>query len=151
MVIHELTSAECEEIVLRTNLGRLGCARGGQPYIVPIFVSYDRVAQCLYSFSTVGLKIEWMRGNPKVCVAIDEIVDQFNWTTILITGRYEEISDAQHHTAALQRAQELFEQRAAWWLPAIGKLSTGEPRETPVVYRIRIKEMSGRQAARSSG
>jgi nitroimidazol reductase NimA-like FMN-containing flavoprotein (pyridoxamine 5'-phosphate oxidase superfamily) len=151
MVIHELTPAECDEIVVRTNLGRLGCARAGQPYIVPIFFAFDRLARCLYSFSTLGQKIEWMRSNPKVCVQVDEIADQFHWTSILITGLYQEISDSPRESDALRRAHDLFQQRSAWWLPAAGKLATGEKRDNPVVYRIRIATMSGRRAARPSG
>ena len=33
----------------------------------------------LYSFSTVGQKIEWMRANPNVCVETDEVT---NSTTV---------------------------------------------------------------------
>ena len=114
----------------------------------PSFFSFDRVARCLYSFSTLGQKIEWMRDNPKVCVEIDEIGDQFHWTTVLMTGRYEEISNSERHSDALDRAQELFQERAAWWLPAAGKLAAGDDRETPVVFRIHIDTLSGRRAAR---
>ena len=46
---------------------------------------------CLYAFSTIGQKIEWMRENPKVCLEVEEIDDQSHWTTVLVIGRYEEI------------------------------------------------------------
>jgi nitroimidazol reductase NimA-like FMN-containing flavoprotein (pyridoxamine 5'-phosphate oxidase superfamily) len=66
MTIHELTAAECEAFLGHAAVGRLGCSHGGQPYVVPVSVYFGREERCLYGFSTVGTKIEWMRENPKV-------------------------------------------------------------------------------------
>jgi nitroimidazol reductase NimA-like FMN-containing flavoprotein (pyridoxamine 5'-phosphate oxidase superfamily) len=147
MIIQELTAAECEELLERTTLGRLGCARDDQPYIVPISVYFDRQARCLYSFATVGQKIDWMRANPRVCVEVDEIADPFHWTTILAIGRYEEILESEG-SGAREHALRLFQQQPEWWLPGAGKLAAGEEHFTPVVYRIRIDRLSGRRADR---
>lgn len=73
MIIHELTAAECEEFLGRATVGRLGCAHHSQPYIVPVSLYFGREEKCLYGFSTVGKKIEWMRENPRVCVEVDAI------------------------------------------------------------------------------
>ena len=89
-----------------------------------------------------------MRANPKVCVEIERIVDKFHWSTVLVFGRFEEIGDSSSDRASRRRANALFEQRPQWWLPAAGKLAAGDEHPTPVVYRIRIDRMSGRQAAR---
>ena len=148
MLIHQLTADQCREVLARTAIGRLACARDNQPHIVPVFFSYDPEANCLYSFATVGRKIEWMRMNPKVCVELDEIVDQFHWTTVLVTGRYQELRDAEHEGTARDRAQSLFQQQQQWWLPAVAPLSTGEERDRAVFYRILIDRVSGRRAAR---
>ena len=147
MVIHELTPAECREVLGRATHGRLGCARADQPYVVPFFFYLDPGGDCLYSFSTVGQKIDWMRGNPKVCVEVDEIVDQRNWTTVLAFGRYQELhQDSRHDEAERRRAHDLFQQRAAWWLPGSGRLTSGEEHHTPIVYRILIDKLTGRRA-----
>jgi nitroimidazol reductase NimA-like FMN-containing flavoprotein (pyridoxamine 5'-phosphate oxidase superfamily) len=148
MLIHEMTVAQCREVLERSNLGRLACARYDQPYIVPISFSADLDANCLYSFSTVGQKIEWMRANPRVCVEVEEIADRFHWTTVLVTGRYVELRDAKHETLARDRMQELFQRRREWWLPATAKTAAGEEHDRPVFYRIEIDELSGRRAAR---
>ena len=150
MVIHELTPTECLQVVARAPHGRLGCARADQPYIVPFFYYLDAPGYCLYSFSTLGLKIEWMRSNPKVCIEVDEIVDKFNWTTVLIFGRYEEIGDARQDAEARRRAHELFRQRAEWWLPGLAKSTAGDEHHIPIVYRIQIDKMTGRRAARAT-
>src|ERR671911_369841 len=94
MLIHELNSDECAEVLVRTHLGRLGCSRFDQPYIVPIHFSFDREHHCLYAFSTIGQKIEWMRENPKVCVEVEDVTDRTHWTTVLAFGRYEEMGDS---------------------------------------------------------
>jgi nitroimidazol reductase NimA-like FMN-containing flavoprotein (pyridoxamine 5'-phosphate oxidase superfamily) len=148
MRIHEMTRAQCQDVLHRTTLGRLACALDGQPYVVPISFYFDEAEKCLYSFSTVGQKIEWMRSNPKVCVEVDEIADEFDWTTVVIFGRYDEIRDSRQEDHALRRAHDLFRQRPEWWLPGAGRLVTGEEHGSSVVYRIRIDTMNGRRASR---
>ena len=148
MIIHELTAAQCADLLERTTIGRLGCARDNQPSIVPISFYFDRQEHCLYSFATVGQKIEWMRENPKVCVEVDDITDKDHWTTVLVFGRYEELTESSEDKAARRRAQQLFESRPEWWFPAAGKTSSREPHAF-VIYRIRIERISGRRASRS--
>jgi nitroimidazol reductase NimA-like FMN-containing flavoprotein (pyridoxamine 5'-phosphate oxidase superfamily) len=148
VVIHDLSPAECREVLARANYGRLGCARADQPYVVPFFFYLDPEEDYVYSFSTVGQKIDWMRGNPKVCVEVDEVVDQFNWTTVVAYGRYEELRDSKQDTAARRRAYELFQQRSAWWLPGLAKRASGEEHHTAVTYRIHLDRLTGRRAAR---
>jgi nitroimidazol reductase NimA-like FMN-containing flavoprotein (pyridoxamine 5'-phosphate oxidase superfamily) len=151
MVIHQLTFEECRAVLARSFVGRLGCARDGQPYIVPIFLWFDEPSSCLYAFSTVGRKVEWMRRNPKVCVEVEEIDNPLHWTTVLVTGRYDEIGDEHESDALRRRAQELFEQRQTWWLPATGHLADGQDREAVVFYRIHIVAVSGRRTTRPPG
>ena len=151
MVIHELSTAECDQVLGRLTVGRLGCARDNQPYVVPISFSFDRAARCVYSFATVGQKIDWMRGNPRVCLAVDDITDPSQWVSVLIIGRFEELVASHAGGGARERALELFQQRADWWLPGLGKLTSGGEHFTPVVFRIKIDQLSGRRAASPSG
>ena len=150
MRIRELTLEECTEVLERVDLGRLACSRHDQPYIIPIHFSYDPRGSCLYTFSAVGQKIEWMRENPRVCVEIDEIADKDHWTTVLLFGGYEELTDSRADAAARARALRLFEQRPEWWFPAAAK-TDGPERHAILVYRIRIDRVSGRRASRGTG
>ena len=147
MLIHELSPKECAEVLGRTNLGRLGCSRFDQPYIVPIHFSYDAERNCAYAFSTIGQKIEWMRENPKICLEVDDIGDKDHWTTVLVTGRYEEIHQATHAAEARRRAELFFQERPEWWLPAAAKVGSREHHDM-VVYRILIDALTGRRATR---
>lgn len=146
MLIHELTTDECLAVVACAEFGRLACAHGDQPYIVPIFYAFDVERRCLYAFSTVGQKIEWMRENPLVCVEIEDIRDKTHWTTVLVFGRYEELGDTADDVAARRAAQRLFQERPDWWLPAVAKVPTRDERAAVVVYRIQIDRLTGRRA-----
>ena len=148
MTIHELTSAECEAFLRDSTVGRLGCAHKGQPYIVPISLYFGSEERCLYGFSTVGRKIEWMRENPSVCVEVDAISDQYQWTSVLVMGRYEELGASDEQRRARQRALDLFQGQSRWWLPGGAKLDSGAEHGAAVVYRIHISSVSGRRAAR---
>jgi nitroimidazol reductase NimA-like FMN-containing flavoprotein (pyridoxamine 5'-phosphate oxidase superfamily) len=148
MRIHELTPEECAAVLQRTHLGRLGCARFDQPYVIPIHFSFDEESECLYAFSTLGQKIEWMRRNPKVCLEVEDIADKDHWSTVVVIGRYEEIQKTADEASARRRAEQLFLQRREWWLPGAAKLTTSE-RDHIVVYRIQIDQMTGRRASRA--
>lgn len=149
MLIHELTPKQCAEVLQRASLGRLGCARGGQPYVVPIHFSFDVERGCVYSFSTVGQKVLWMRENPLVCLEVDDVADKNHWQTVVIFGRYEEIHDSPEQAEARQRAEALFQERPEWWLPAAAKVGSHD-RHSVVVYRIHIDRVTGRRAARGT-
>jgi nitroimidazol reductase NimA-like FMN-containing flavoprotein (pyridoxamine 5'-phosphate oxidase superfamily) len=144
MIIHELNEADCLEVLSRVHLGRLACEHDGQPDVVPISFYFDGTA-ALYTFSTVGQKIQWMRKNPKVCVETDDIADRLHWTTVIITGTYEELSGAGHEEE-LRRAYEFLRQRSQWWLPATGRLPNRDDHAEVVIFRIRIGSVSGRRA-----
>jgi nitroimidazol reductase NimA-like FMN-containing flavoprotein (pyridoxamine 5'-phosphate oxidase superfamily) len=144
MRVNELSAAECWEVLSRTHVGRLACARADQPYVVPISFSYDVLANCIFSFSAVGKKVDWMRENPKVCVEVEEVADRYNWTTIVVFGRYDEIGDTPDERGVRARALKLFEERSRWWFPAVAKIGS-EERPAVVVYRIHVETVSGRR------
>ena len=146
MLIHEMTREASIDLLARVRLGRLACAREGQPYITPIYYAYDD--NYLYSFSTLGQKIAWMRENPLVCLAADELVSPQDWATVMVFGTYEELSNTPEHEAQRGRAFELLQSRPVWWEPASAKTVLEEklrPME-PMCFRISIDRISGRRA-----
>jgi len=149
MLIRNLNRVECDEVLRRATLGRLACAQRGQPYIVPIHFSFDDERACVYAFSAVGQKIDWMRENPKVCLEVEEILDKDRWTTVLVFGRYREIDNSEEDAETRRRAWERFQQRPEWWLPATAKVSSAPERHAIVVYRIEIDRVTGRRTSRA--
>jgi nitroimidazol reductase NimA-like FMN-containing flavoprotein (pyridoxamine 5'-phosphate oxidase superfamily) len=146
MVINELTREASLEFLARAYLGRLACAQGDQPYVVPINFVYHHTY--LYSFSTVGKKIEWMRSNPLVSVEVDEIVSSQQWVSVIGFGRYEELPDTPRWSGERIRAGELLQQKAMWWEPGFAKtiLHGIERPLVPVFYRIYIASITGHRA-----
>jgi len=143
MLIHELTEDECSTALESVSFGRLACACDGQPYVVPMYFSYD--GKHIYAFSTLGQKIEWMRSNPLVCLQIDDRKSHFQWMSVIVSGRYDELPDTRDFESERAHAHEVLQKRANWWQPALVPL---EHREglTPIFYRIHIIGMTGRRA-----
>jgi nitroimidazol reductase NimA-like FMN-containing flavoprotein (pyridoxamine 5'-phosphate oxidase superfamily) len=152
MVIHEMTADECRTALERVSFGRLACARDNQPYVLPIYFSYDgthlygfSAPGQIYGFSTLGQKIEWLRSNPLVCLEIDERTSLHQWMSVVVSGRYEELPDTPEFGYERVQAHEVLQKRAMWWEPAY---VVTEHREqlTPIFYRIHITQMTGRRA-----
>ncbi|MGD1028810.1 pyridoxamine 5'-phosphate oxidase family protein [Candidatus Binatus soli] len=147
MLIQELSREESLDLLARAHLGRLACAHKSQPYVVPFYFAYDN--EYLYSFSTVGQKIEWMRANPKVCVEADEVVNPQQWVSVIVFGRYEELPNIPEWRVAREYARKkLLERNAIWWEPGYAKTILHET-ERPLAaffFRIHIVEITGRRA-----
>jgi uncharacterized protein len=146
MVIRELTRQASLDFLARMNFGRLACAQGAQPYVVPLHFVYDH--SYLYCFSTVGQKIQWMRANPRISLEADEIVSSQQWVSVIVTGRYEELPDTPEWSSERELASELLQKNAMWWEPGFAKtiLHDKERPQEPVFYRIYIAEITGHRA-----
>src|SRR5271165_4644927 len=143
MIIQEMTDNECAAALGQTDFGRLACARGQQPYIVPIYFSYD--GEHLYGVTTLGQKIEWMRSNPLVCLEIDERTNHYQWMSVVVFGRYEELPESPEYDDARAHALEVLQRRAMWWQPACVATEQREQR-APLFYRIHIEQVTGHRA-----
>jgi uncharacterized protein len=146
VLIQELTRQASLDLLARTHLGRLACTQGARPYVVPIYFAYNN--GYLYSFSTVGQKIEWMRANPLVCVEADEVVSPEQWVSVVVFGRYEELPDMPEWQSARTVAYTLLQRNASWWEPAYVKtILHGTQRAlVPVFYRIHGLQITGHRA-----
>jgi nitroimidazol reductase NimA-like FMN-containing flavoprotein (pyridoxamine 5'-phosphate oxidase superfamily) len=146
MKIDELTRQASLDFLAGSRFGRLACARLSQPYITPFNFAYHD--HCIYSFSTVGQKIEWLRANPLACVEVDDIASPQQWTSVIVFGRYEELSATGDGQAACELACKLLQQRPVWWEPGFARTTLhGTPRPLePVYYRLSVEEISGHRA-----
>jgi len=151
MLIQEITREESLKLLARMHLGRLACAQGTQPYVTPVYFAYDDHYH-LYSSSTAGQKIDWMRANPLVCVEMDEVVSFHDWVSIIIFGRYEELLDTSDWTPERAHAYELLQRIAMWWEPAYAKtiVSGVERPLVSIFYRIQITQITGHRATPDS-
>jgi nitroimidazol reductase NimA-like FMN-containing flavoprotein (pyridoxamine 5'-phosphate oxidase superfamily) len=141
-----MTKEQIEQVLHSALTGRIGCHAFRKTYIVPVSYVYEGAA--IYAHSADGLKIRMMRKNPAVCFQVDHIDNLANWRSVLVWGVYEELKAVEDQVRVLNLLQDRF-----------GMLTTGEsvkphnPAENlqkieknkrPVIYRIRIEEMTGR-------
>ncbi len=147
MVIEEMTRDASIDFVAKQRLGRLACARDGQPYITPIYFAHAN--NYLYGFATIGQKIEWLRLNPLVCIEADEMESPRKWCSVILTGRYEELPDTPQNEESRKLAYSLLQRRPQWWEPAyVRTILHGEERELePVYFRVLIGQVSGHRAS----
>jgi uncharacterized protein len=145
MLIQSMTREASNELLARAKVGRLACAHEGQPYITPMSFTYE--AGCLYSFSTVGQKITWMRANPLVCVETEELLNRQNWATVIAFGRYEELPKTPSDSNRTL-AYDLLQRRPMWWEPGYAKtVIDGKERPLEGVYfRIHVSKITGHRA-----
>ena len=149
MAINELKEEECGAVLAGASLGRLGCSLDNQPYVIPIYFVYE--PGYIYALSTYGQKIEWMRANPKVCLAVDEVANESQWVSVIVNGRYQELPEPQY-TEEREHARKLLAKRYRWWQNALGErqLRLGDELIIPLFFRICIDSMSGLRAAPES-
>jgi uncharacterized protein len=143
MHIEELKRKAAMDFLAGSRLGHLACANNGQPYITPCYFAYHD--QYIYSFATVGQKIEWLRTNPLACLQVDEIKSFQEWTSVIVLGRYEELPKAGKSQEARELAYKLLHQHEFWWEPGYARTvlhGAARPLD-PVYYRMSIDEISG--------
>lgn len=137
--------------VLESNIvGRLGYTDGHRIYIIPIsYYFFNR--KYIFAHSREGQKIEILRKNPDVCMEVDEISTLSNWKSVVVWGKYEEITDARERYYALDllirkinkyRIKEM--NILSSELPEIEESMVIPDREKTIVYRILIEKKSGR-------
>ena len=146
-MLGELTSEQIEHLLHSEVVGRIGCHAENRTYIVPINYAYD--GEFLYGHAAPGMKLEMMRANPEICFQVDHRAGLSDWQSVIAWGTFEELQgfDA-------TRAMELLLDRllpllagadpSATGDKARATLAPGTPVEHLVVYRIRLRERTGR-------
>jgi nitroimidazol reductase NimA-like FMN-containing flavoprotein (pyridoxamine 5'-phosphate oxidase superfamily) len=143
MVIKTMDAEDCHKMLVETGFGRLACAKDNQPYVVPLYFACH--AGKIYGFSVSGKKIEWMRANPKVCLEVDEVKSQFEWRSVVLTGRYRELGGGPEFELERALAERLLQQRYMAWQAPYQIFQRREPEADgpPVLYSIEVEEITG--------
>lgn len=146
-MLGELTEKEIEEVLTTNVVGRIGCSSGQRIYVVPVTYVYD--GESVIGHTVEGMKIDFLRENPACCFEVDDIKDISDWESVIAWGTFEELKGEE-----AQKASDLLMNRIAPIVPddtsqshRMGPLPTGRQatfEKNPIIYRIRIKEKSGR-------
>ncbi|MFL6276484.1 MAG: pyridoxamine 5'-phosphate oxidase family protein [Blastocatellia bacterium] len=127
---------ETRALLEASRVEHLGCVAQGTPYVVP--VSYMLDGETIYVHSFVGRKIRALRENPRACLQVEEIQDEYNWRSAIAFGRYEEIADADERRRAVRRLLARFPH-----LTPVESVPVHDGQSSIIVFRILIEEMSG--------
>lgn len=136
-MIKDLSQDKAREMLRERRIARLACVSQGEPYVVPVNYVFD--GESVFVHSLPGRKITAMRANPRVCLQIDEIENELNWTSVLAFGNYEEITGADERARVMSRLLTKFPQLTP--VESIIANDAGTP--APIVFRIRIDRITG--------
>ncbi|MFA7384203.1 MAG: pyridoxamine 5'-phosphate oxidase family protein [Desulfurivibrionaceae bacterium] len=138
-----------KRIIREAQVCRLGLCKDNVPYIVPVSFGYDGTA--LYFHTAVdGRKIEFFTANNQVCFEIEHEVAvipneeracgwSFSYYSIIGYGAVEELVEDVDRAWGLQLVMEHYSERGNW------EFQEQHLRHVRV-WRIRIKEVSGKQS-----
>lgn len=141
-----LNDIEIDELLKTQIVGRLGCVAENRMYIIPISYSYD--GEFIYAHTGIGMKLDIMRKNPKVCFQVDNTLDLGNWRSALAWGDFEELTTKEgqdkamsalsHRTLPIITSETM---RLSSQFPFNDENSSGIE---GVFFRIRVSEKTGR-------
>ena len=140
----DMTFGEIEGLLERIKYGHLGCAHNNHPYVVPIHFAYaDRT---IYIYTTEGKKSGMIDANSEICLQVEEVINDENWSSVIIVGDAERLTDVtgrEKALAAITAANPtLTPAVSSRWVDKWVR----EQRDTEVIYRINRKSTTGRKA-----
>src|SRR6187402_3918508 len=97
--ILEMRNGEMYELLQRVGYGHLACSQGDQPYVVPIYFAYDGVD--IFIYTTEGKKSAAMDSNPKVCLQVEEFLENSMWRSVVVIGEAHQIADQTERESAI--------------------------------------------------
>ncbi len=149
VMIKSLRTKEGIRLLRDNYIGRLAFISQGNPYVVPITYYYDETSNSILGYSAEGHKMNAMRENRSVSLEVDEISSVNNWRSILAHGVFEELQGSEakfllHRFA--QGVKNIILRKEKIIPQSISEFSSklNSPK-TPIVFRIRIVEITGKQ------
>jgi nitroimidazol reductase NimA-like FMN-containing flavoprotein (pyridoxamine 5'-phosphate oxidase superfamily) len=141
--VKELSDSEIAELLRRTGYGHLACARGGEPYVVPVHFAYDDGD--IYVYTTEGKKFEIIKENPRVCLQAEQVKDNQHWLSVIVDGEAVQIVDEQER----ERAMKLITAVNPTLTPAVSVhwMDNWVRENIEVIYRIHPLRVSGRRSS----
>lgn len=141
--VKDMTFGEIEGLLDRVRYGHLGCAQNNHPYVVPIHFAYDD--RTIYIYTTEGQKSKMIDANPEVCLQVEEVIDDENWSSVIIVGNAEKLADASDREkafAAITAANPALTPALSYrWVDEWVR----EQKDIEVIYRINRKTSVGRR------
>lgn len=135
-MIRPLSREEARALLAESKLGRLGCTYEGGPYVVPVNYVFD--GQNIYIHSLPGRKIAALRADPKACLQVDSITDEYRWRSALAFGTYKDVTDPVERDKAVQLLLARFPR-----LTPVESVPVHDSQSSVIIFRIHVDEISG--------
>lgn len=144
----DLTKEQISNLLSSQMIERIACCEIHKPYIVPIAYAYD--GKDIYCQTTEGKKIQYMRDNPNICFQIDFTNNISNWQSIIVYGKFEELSESEIKIAReflLNKIMPLMTNSKIHphehW-EAREQVLDDSQRVKPIIFKLKIEEISGK-------
>ena len=145
--IQELNANAIRKILESADYGHLACSFNDQPYVVPIHFAYSEPV--IYFFTTEGKKTEILDRNPRVCLQLEEVKDNSHWTSVIIYGEAERLTNDPLRSEAI----EALASRNPTLTPAVSVrwMDNWIRENIEAVYRIMPTDITGRATINRGG
>lgn len=135
-MIRPMSVAQSRALIEAGRIGHLGCVADGMPYVVP--VCYLLSDDAIYVHSLGGRKVRALRQDPRACLQVEAIVDDYNWRSAIAFGRFEEVTDADERERAVRRLLARFPR-----LTPVESVPVHDGQSSVIVFCIRIEAITG--------
>ena len=135
--IRELTREECEALLAKNHVGRIGFSYRDHVDIEPISYVYDD--GWLYGRTGQGTKLRTLAHNRWVAFETDEIDAMTDWRSVVVKGALYLLEPGGAHAETYAKAVEV--------LRSLNPLAFGAQDPTPertIVFRIHADQVTGR-------
>lgn len=147
-MVETLTQPEMEAFLQQHYIGHLAVSDAGhRPYVVPVTYLFDPASHAIISYTAEGRKIDILRENPQVCLAVTEVQKLTRWRSVVIDGTFEELKDMEAMKGIqllITRLQRVINEEGHQQVEFISDMARAKPDYPKVIYRINITEMNGR-------
>ena len=135
-MIKPLSHQEARTLLSESRVGRLGVVYEGGPYVVPVNYVFD--GENIYVHSLPGRKLTGLRANPRACLQVDEITDEFCWRSAIAFAIYEDLIEPGERDRAVQMLLARFPK-----LTPVESVPVHDGQSSVVIFRIRVEEVTG--------
>ncbi len=100
IAVEEMSNGQIKEVLARVGYGHLGMTRGNHPYVVPIHFAFDDPH--IYLYTTEGKKTEILKANPEICLQVEEVKSDTEWSSVIVTGEAVKLKNKTERENALK-------------------------------------------------
>ncbi len=130
--IDEMGQKEIQDLLQQVGYGHLGFIHEGKPYVMPMH--YYLQEKDIYLFTTEGMKTHDIDASPEVCLQVEKIHGSLHWSSVIVAGRAERLTEQQD----IDRAMQFIKERNPALSPAINRtwIDSWGRAEAIAIYRI---------------